>query len=326
MTDFSTGRAYTFSTADKEEGGERIIYLDAVWLLNLLMDGMILSLTQGITRAKSSKFRMISGAFVASTIVPITIYMPDSWLVGSFGKIFFSMFIIWVAFSYTSLRAFFVQWISFYFITFAIGGSMMGVHYFLATEISLQGGSIVTFSGGYGDPVSWLFVVIGFPCSYVFTKWRLNQVSVHKMKLEDIYDVTVEWNGRSAYCKGLVDSGNQLVDPVSRKMVFLADSFLWEQFFSKEQIQQLEVDHVVTALADLPEDIQSSVRLVPYQAAGVTGQLLVTLLVDKITVKTESGDLEMKAPLLGVQQQDLTHDRLYQMLIHPHLMVKGKSA
>ncbi|WP_279626541.1 sigma-E processing peptidase SpoIIGA [Halobacillus karajensis] len=326
MTDFSSGRAYTFSTAVYRGRGERIIYLDAVWMLNLLMDAMILSLTQGITRAKSSKWRMLSGAFVASTIVPITIYMPDSWLVGSLGKIIFSMFIIWVTFSYTSLRAFFVQWISFYFITFTIGGSMMGVHYFLATEISLQGGSVVTFSGGYGDPVSWLFVIIGFPCSYFFTKWRLNQVSVHKMKLEDIYDVTVEWNGRTARCKGLVDSGNQLIDPVSRKMVFLADSFVWAHFFSEEQLEQLNVDNIMTALGDLPDEVQSSIRLVPYQAAGVSGQLLVTILVDKITVKTENGDLEMKSPLLGVQHQDLTQDRLYQMLIHPHLMVKGKTA
>lgn len=326
MTDFSGGRAYNFFNSRIRGRGEEIIYLDAVWLLNLLMDGMILSLTQGITRAKSTKTRMIAGAFVASTIVPITIYMPESWLVSSVGKIVFSMFIIWVAFSYTSLRAFFVRWISFYFITFAIGGTMMGVHYFLATEISLQGGSVVTFSGGYGDPVSWLFVIIGFPCSYFFTKWRLDQVSVHKMKLEDIYDVSIEWNGRVAHCKGLVDSGNQLIDPISRKMVFLADPFVWEQFFSKEELDSLEVEKVISSMDELPDEIQSSVRLVPYQAAGVSGQLLLTLLVDKVTVKTEAGNLEMKHPLLGVQHQDLNHDRLYQMLIHPHMMVKGKSA
>jgi stage II sporulation protein GA (sporulation sigma-E factor processing peptidase) len=326
VTDFSTGRAYNFSNSRIRGRGEEIIYLDAVWLLNLLMDGMILSLTQGITRAKSSKTRMIAGAFVASTIVPITIYMPDSWLVSISGKIVFSMFIIWVAFSYTSLRAFFVRWISFYFITFAIGGTMMGVHYFLATEISLQGGSVVTFSGGYGDPVSWLFVVIGFPISYFFTKWRLDQVSVHRMKLEDIYDVSIEWNGRIAHCKGLVDSGNQLIDPISRKMVFLADPFVWGQFFSKEELDCLEVEKVISSMDDLPEEIQSSIRLVPYQAAGVSGQLLLTLLVDKVTVKTDAGTLEMKHPLLGVQHQDLNHDRLYQMLIHPHMMVKGKSA
>lgn len=306
--------------------GERNIYLDAVWLLNILMDAMILYLTQGVTRAKSTKIKMSVAAFIASTIVPISIYMPGSWLTSSIGKVVFSLLIIWIAFSYSSLRAFFLQWVSFYFITFAIGGSMLGVHYFLATEISIQGGSVVTFTGGYGDPVSWLFVCVGFPCSYFFTKWRLEQVSVHQMKLENIYDVTMEWQGQSAQCKGLVDSGNQLIDPVSRKMVFLADSNVLGHFLNKNELGQLHVDSVITSLDDLPEHVQKSVRLVPYQAAGMAGQLLVTLLIDKITIDTPEGKLQIKHPLVGVQHHDLTHDQLYQMLIHPHIMVKGKSA
>lgn len=42
----------------------------------------------------------------------------------------------------------------------------MGVHYFLASEVNVLHGAVVTFRGGYGDPVSWLFVVLGFPVSY----------------------------------------------------------------------------------------------------------------------------------------------------------------
>nr|WP_231572595.1 sigma-E processing peptidase SpoIIGA [Halobacillus sp. BBL2006] len=287
---------------------------------------MILFLTQGVTRAKSKKSRMFLAAFIASVIVPISIYMPDSWLTSSLGKVFYSILIVWVAYSFSSLRAFFFQWVSFYFITFSIGGSMLGVHYFLATEISIQGGSIVTFSGGYGDPVSWLFVFLGFPSSYFFTKWRMDQVSVHRMKLENIYDVSVCWNEQKAVCKGLVDSGNQLIDPVSRKMVFLADPSVLGQLMAKEELDLLHVDQVVTAMDELPDQIQKAIRLVPYSAAGIKGQLLVTLLVDSITIDTPDGQLEIKQPLVGVQQQDLTHDRLYQMLIHPHVMVKGKSA
>ncbi|ARI79198.1 sigma-E processing peptidase SpoIIGA [Halobacillus mangrovi] len=290
------------------------------------MDAMILFLTQGVTRAKSKKSRVFLAALVASVIVPISIFMPDSWLMSSLGKVFYSFFIVWAAYSFSSLRAFFFQWVTFYFITFAIGGSMLGVHFFLATEISIQGGSVVTFTGGYGDPVSWIFVLIGFPCSFIFTKWRLEQVSVHRMKLENIYDVSVRWSGKKAVCKGLVDSGNQLIDPVSRKMVFLADPSVLKQLMDQKELDLLQVDHVVTSMEELPDEIQKAVRLVPYSAAGIKGQLLVTLLVDSITIETPEGHLEIKQALLGVQQQDLTHDRLYQLLIHPHVMVKGKSA
>ncbi|ASF39320.1 sigma-E processing peptidase SpoIIGA [Halobacillus halophilus] len=306
--------------------GAGVIYLDAVWLLNLLMDAMILYLTQGVVRARSSKIRMFCAAFAASSIVPISIFMPDLWLTSTLGKLVFSLLIIGIAFSFTSLRAFILQLVSFYFITFSIGGSMLGVHFFLATEISIQGGSIVTFSGGYGDPVSWMFVCIGFPCSFFFTKWRMEQVSVHQMKLENIYDVKITWNGKEVLCRGMVDSGNQLIDPISRKMVFLADHTVMGQFLEPEVLEKLQVDQILTSMEELPSDIQSSVRLVPFQAAGSKGQLLVTVLVDQISIVTPQGNLEMKQPLVGVQHHDLTHDRLYQMLIHPHIMVKGKTA
>ncbi|RWZ60687.1 sigma-E processing peptidase SpoIIGA [Halobacillus fulvus] len=291
-----------------------------------MMDAMILNLTIGVTKVKASRIRLGLGAFIASTIVPLSVYYPDSWLVSSWGKVLFSLLIIWVAFSYSSLRKFLMQWISFYFITFAMGGSMLGVHYFLSTELNVQGGAVITFSGGYGDPVSWLFVVVGFPCSYLFTKWRLNEVAVHKMKLENIYNVTVEWNGKVAEVQGMIDSGNQLIDPVSRKMVFLADGQVWQQLIDRKVLADLTIEKVVTSMDQLPEEVESAVRLVPYQAAGISGQLLVTLLVDAITIETTEGPVRIEHPLLGVQQHDLTSDRSYQVLIHPHVMIKGKSA
>ncbi|WP_367946430.1 sigma-E processing peptidase SpoIIGA [Halobacillus salinus] len=313
-----------FVITSVEEGVN--IYLDAVWLLNILMDAMILNLTLGLTRAKSSKFRLFSAALIASSLVPLTIYMPHHFLTSSLGKALISLVIIWVAFRYSSLRAFFMQWISFYFITFAIGGTMMGVHFFLTTEMEVQGGTLVTFSGGYGDPVSWCFVLIGFPCSYFFTKWRFSQVAVHQMKMDQVYEVEVQWNGKTAKCHGMVDSGNQLVDPISRKMVFLADRYVIEQLIDEVVVDDLTMDQVATSMDGLPGPVQDALRLVPFQAAGHAGQLLVTLTVDSVVIHTESGPLNVQKPLLGVQQSSLTHDNTYQMLIHPHAMVRGKSA
>lgn len=302
------------------------IYLDAVWLLNFLMDAMILNLTLGLTRAKSSKLRLILAAVIASSMVPLTVLMPGSFFTTSLGKVVLSLIIVWVAFRYASLRSFLMQWVSFYFITFAIGGSMMGVHFFLMSDIQVQGGTLVTFSGGYGDPVSWLFVFIGFPSSYFFTKWRFNQIAVHQMKFDNIYEVTVKWNGKSAICQGMVDSGNQLVDPVTRKIVFLADHQVLIQLLEKEVLEYLTMDRVVASMDELPEEIQKNVRLVPFQAAGSKGQLLVTLMVDSISIQTPEGALNLNHPLLGIQHHDLTHDQSYQMLIHPHVMVKGRTA
>ncbi|UOQ43128.1 sigma-E processing peptidase SpoIIGA [Halobacillus salinarum] len=306
--------------------GEGMIYLDAVWLLNVLMDGMILYLTQGLTRTKTSVKRIFFGAVFASMIVPVTVYMPHSWLVSSPGKALFSCFIILVAFSFVSVRTWLKQLASFYFVTFSIGGCMLGIHYFLSSEASFDGSTFITHNGGYGDPVSWLFVLAGFPFAWWFTKWRMEQANLHRMKLEDLYDVEITWRDRTYTCRGMVDSGNQLVDPMSRKIVFLADQAVFNQFLTNDELEMLKVDEVMTHMDQLSEDLQSSLRLVPYQAAGTEGKLLVTLLIDRLAVKTPGGSLEIKQPLLGIQHHDLSRDGSYHLLIHPHLMVRGKTA
>ncbi|MFG6148995.1 sigma-E processing peptidase SpoIIGA [Halobacillus sp. B23F22_1] len=307
------------------EGWGRI-YLDAVWTLNLLMDGMILFLTQGLTRAKTSRIRILTAALVASSIVPVTVLMPNSWLVTLPGKFFFSVMIILVAFSFVSIRSAFIQWLTFYFVTFAIGGTLVGVHFFLNNQVQINHGEIITFSTGFGDPFSWLFVSLGFPASWYFTKWRMEHVQAHRLKTEDLYRVKVDFHQQSMVCTGLVDSGNHLIDPISKKMVFLADFHVWKHFLNEEQLKKLTGDQQLEGIEQLSEPFQSSVRLIPYQGAGTGSQLMVTFVVDSITVYTPQGDLVVKKPLLGVQEHDLTEDQMYQILIHPQAAVKGISA
>ncbi len=290
------------------------------------MDGMILYLTQGLTRARTTNLRILSAAFVASCIVPISVLMPGIWLTTSLGKIAFSLLIVTIAFAYVSLRTAFVQWLTFYFVTFAIGGTMVGVHYFFNSQIAAQGGEWITYSTGYGHPVSWLFVCIGFPASWIFTKWRLEQIHAHRLKAEDLYQVKVVYLGKSILCTGLVDSGNHLVDPISKKMVFLADLNVWKQFFSEEELKGLKTETVLDRIEEVSERYHKSLHLVPFQGAGASSNLMVTFMVDNITIYTPEGELTIEQPLLGIQHHDLTHDQMYQIIIHPHAAIKGISA
>ncbi|MCP3026203.1 sigma-E processing peptidase SpoIIGA [Halobacillus sp. A5] len=308
-----------------DEGWGRI-YLDAVWALNFLMDGMILYLTQGITRAKTSNLRILLGAFVASCIVPVTVLMPDFWMATITGKFFYSLLIIAAAFTFVSIRTAFIQWLTFYFVTFAIGGTLVGIHFFLNNQVQINQGEIITLSTGFGDPFSWIFVCIGFPLSWLFTKWRMEHVQAHRLKTEDLYRVKIEFNGNSIVCTGLVDSGNHLIDPISKKMVFLADCHVWRNFFNNDMVTKLTGEEQMEGIENLEEPYRSAVRLIPYQGAGTGGQLMVTFVVDHITVYTSDGDLVVKKPLLGVQAHDLTVDQMYHILIHPHAAIKGISA
>ncbi|WP_431799484.1 sigma-E processing peptidase SpoIIGA [Halobacillus andaensis] len=97
-------------------------------------------------------------------------------------------------------------------------------------------------------------------------------------------------------------------------------------FFSEDLLKSLTSLDQLEGIEQLSSEQRSSVRLIPYQGAGIAGQLMTTFIVDSITIFTPEGDLIVKKPLLGVQKNDLTDDQMYQILIHPQAAIKGISA
>src|SRR5699024_6078614 len=149
------------------------VYLDAVWLLNFLLDMMLLMLTGVLAKERTKRRRLSLGAFLAALLVPITLFYPNTFLTGLFGKLIYSLGIIVSTFRFRSIYQTIKLWMLFYFTTFAIGGGLIGIHYFLKQPMMMTASGVLTFNSGYGQPVSWLFVVIGFPLVWKYTKNRM---------------------------------------------------------------------------------------------------------------------------------------------------------
>src|SRR5699024_484918 len=113
------------------------VYLDAIWLLNFLLDFMILLLVKALTRDNSSKIRICFGAFIASLIVPISVIYPLSFFTSVIGKLIYSIFIILGAFGFKNVFKILKLLTMFYFLTFAIGGGLLATHFFLADTVAL---------------------------------------------------------------------------------------------------------------------------------------------------------------------------------------------
>lgn len=60
---------------------------------------------------------------------------------------------------------------------------MIGVHSFLQTNTVIQDGLLISQNDGFGDPISWLFVLTGFPAIWLFSKKRLGEVGAKKDSL-----------------------------------------------------------------------------------------------------------------------------------------------
>ncbi len=296
------------------------IYLDAVWALNFLLDIMLLMLTQALARDSTRIIRIVIGGFVASLLVPISLYFPDTFFTSVIGKLLFSCFIILTTFGYHN----FYRWIKllllFYFITFSIGGGLIGIHYLFQRPFGLDSNGFLTFNSGFGDPVSWLFVVIGFPLVWVFTKSRMDKHTAEKIRYDQLCPVTIQIKGKSYSTTGYIDSGNQLIDPLTKKPVILCDEPFLKNWFTEEEWKRVRKCSESLDLDSLPTEWEKYLQLVPYQGVQGNSTFLFTIRPDTLVIYYGEQKIVTSKVLVGLQFSNLTKDESYHCLLHPQII------
>ncbi|GIO26070.1 sigma-E processing peptidase SpoIIGA [Ornithinibacillus bavariensis] len=296
------------------------IYLDAVWVLNLLLDLMLLMLTQALSRVYTLKRRLVIGAIVASLIVPATIYYPSAFLNTVYGKLLYSILIILVTFQFTTIRLFLKQLLMFYFVTFSIGGGLFAAHYLLQNPVALSVNGILTFSSGLGDPVSWIFIIIGFPIAFWFTKSRMDKHVVDKIRYDQIYDVTLQIRGIRFSTTGYVDSGNQLVDPLTKKPVIICDESFLQQWFQEDDWIKLKGAFENFDIDKIPVSWEKYIQIVPFHGVEGKSNFLFALKPEELSIRYGEQKIIATKFLVGIQFSTLTKDQSYHCLLHPQII------
>ncbi|WP_188654820.1 sigma-E processing peptidase SpoIIGA [Pontibacillus salipaludis] len=296
------------------------IYLDAVWLLNFFLDWMILLLTHSLSKSRSPRYRLALGAVVASLLVPLNLFYPSSLWATPAGKGLFSLLIIFTSFGYRNIRLFARRLFLFYFVTFSIGGGLFGLYYFLNEQIFVSSGVIVTYQTGFGDGISWLFVLIGFPIVWIFSKRRMDQLVVQKIKYDEILPVSISVNNHVQQLMSFVDSGNQLVDPITKQPVIICDEAVMKGWFKEEEWENIHQVQQTLNFELIPEGWTDKFRIVPYQGVGGTSQFMLVLKPDWIRLTIKDNPITVDRVLIGIQFGQLSPDESYQCLLHPHLL------
>jgi len=300
------------------------IYLDIIWLLNFLIDLLLLLLTSFVLKKKTTKTRLFLGAMFASLYLLFLFYPIVSFMTHPIMKGIYSILIILITFQFQQFRSFVQALLMFYFVNFAVGGGLIGLHFFLQVDQSFIQGTFATRGNQFGSPISWLFVIVGFPLMYYYTKNRFDSVETVKIRYEETVDVSIEIDGKVFYLKGFIDSGNQLTDPFTQKPVMILDmTKLTEKlpkdliFLSKEKPE---------SFTDIPDQYSGRISLVPYRTIGNEQQFLWTIRPDKIIVYEGDKAFDCSKTLIGLSSISLGENGEYECLLHPMMMQKRKQA
>ncbi|MBD1371328.1 sigma-E processing peptidase SpoIIGA [Hazenella sp. IB182357] len=295
-----------------------VVYADVVFLLNSCIDFLLLWLTAGIRKQPLHIWRMGCAAIIGGIYSMLSLWPPFSFLFSLPIKILVSMVMVVVGLGYFSIYAYLRNLATFYLTCFVAGGAMIALHFVLTGNGNVSGGILFTSSSnGWGSPVSWIFIWIGFPLVWLYTKFSLGSLKERQEMNQFVTAFKMVIMDQIVTCNGLIDTGNQLRDPISRQPVILVELKLIEALLPPVLIEWIRKDDFQADLSRLPLEWMSKVRIIPYRAAGRGHSMMIAFKPDWIEVKKDHHWYKFEKILIGIDVGNLSTDRTYQAIIHP---------
>ena len=194
-------------------GDDMTIYLDLVMILNFAID-FILLLTVSIILKRNVKLtRIMLGAFIGGLSILFLFFNINSFLLFIF-KILISILMILTTFGYKTIKYTLVNILYLYMSSIILGGFL----YLLNIEFSYKKEGIIFINNGLS--INFIFLIIFSPVIlYIYIKQTKNL----RYNYSNYYNIEIiNKNKRYKYI-GYMDSGNVLVDTLTKKIVILID-------------------------------------------------------------------------------------------------------
>lgn len=258
-----------------------ILYLDVFFLVNAIMDGLLLLLVKSFLKIPARGWRIVAAAVVgaawACLVVVCGRFLPVffwrlsllfSWVFGAGGMVY-------LAFTPEKFKDFFRCLIVFWIVSVAAGGI------FGAAWVSGRWSFAGVLCVGAG-------IYFGGCAAAGFLR---EQMRIRK----NLYEVTIYYQGKQETVTALWDTGNQLYEPYGHQPVHV---------ISQEAAGRLG-------------DTVSRIIYIPFSAVGTEHGILPGIRADRMEVAKDGAVIKrLEKPWLAISREPLSATHQYEMLLH----------
>jgi len=304
-----------------------VIYLDIILLLNLAINTLLIWFTAYFRKETVIWWRIVVAAAFGSTYIAFFFFPSFAGMYQWFGKLLFSILMLLISFPYRRFLAFLQTLCIFYFMAFVFGGGVFGLEYLLSTRSEIVNGILITHNDGFGvgTKPTFLIVASGFVLVYFLSRKSYQAIQEPRKIEAFLVEVVVKVSGESVLCRGLVDTGNQLHEPITRIPVMVMEHQLLQHMLPaaisslvKEESAKLE--SMDACLDSLSAEWQARIRLIPFRSVSRGMDFMVAIKPDAVTIVQNGLRFETERVLIGLNPIALAADGKYQAIVHPALI------
>lgn len=292
------------------------IYVDVLFLINFLMDYVILWATARLAQIHVQSLRLVLAASIGA-LYSIVLLLPDlAFMTSIWMKFFVSLLILVLTFIPLSWKRFGQVFLYFYLISFTMGGAMLGFIY-LVTNISVY--SVFT-----SLPIPYLWLAVALGTAILLGKWGAGFLQRSFLQGLLRVPVKIKIQGQEVAVNGLVDTGNQLVDPLTGAPVVIVEYEILAPFLPS-QVKNMfgtggEVDLEKLTRSFTEQGQLLPFRLIPFTTIGKHHGMLVGFRPDEICVLAGDQKIRTSHVIVGIYSRRLSPRGTYRALLHPSLL------
>lgn len=277
------------------------IYVDVLFIINFVIDYILLSITSFFAKKSPSVFKMCLSSSIGALFSAAAFFMPRN----SFFSLFLSVLIafLMVFFAFGTKKALILIKDTSIFYLVCICASGVGFSVVFSGKMSHTAMSNGIF---YADIDAYTLFFV-FVISVLIIHTSTGYIKKQKIKSSYIYNVTIERNGKSISDAALFDSANFLRDPISQKSVIIAE---WQS------VSPLFDEAIITeAIVKNPKDF---LYIGCSGIAGVTGMYAFSP--DKVT----SSEVSFFEPVLvAITEKSLDKEGSYRIILPNSLRIES---
>ena len=298
------------------------VYLDIIFLENILMNYIIIFATGVVIKTECRKLRIFIASLVGA-VYTVVMYLNIIPIYSNFiMKVILSIAIVYIAFKPISSKKLIKDLIIFYLVSFVFDGCVFALMYFLKPQmVEIRNG---VFVGSYPIKVA----LVGALIAFIVIQISFKLVKTKLSKKDMIYNVELYINKKSTKVKALLDTGNLLKDPITGFPVIVIEHKSLYSLIPEKVLDNLE-KILGGDIDDLTKDEEfnktiSRFRMIPFSSLGKQNGLLLGIKADSVNIILDEKTESINNVIIGIYDKSFTKNEMYSAIFGLDLLEGGK--
>jgi len=300
------------------------VYVDILFFLNFFIDLNLLIFTAIYNKLKINKVRIIIAACLGAVYGSIWVIFYEHIIYSILGKFVFSFLLLRLAFSWKNFRNYINNIYVFYMINILAAGAVITMQMLIISQRQLYSKWIIL-----GEDTIWILevsttaLVFGIPLTIILVRNMYFHYKKQAWKKSWIFNCKIIYKNSEVSFKGLVDTGNQLIEPITNRPISIIEHKIVKNILPT--IVNTIYANSSCNIADYHELLNkysslNSFTIINYRGIGSGQQYLLAFKPDLITISTEEGDINFNNGLIAITTQALSGINDFNAIIHPDLL------